>query len=283
MFGKHRKIWLVFGLIVLVAVGFLFSKAPLFVQARSYLVMFFYSKYEESHSLMDKLNIEIDIPGGMSTKERDWYPFMLVYNDNLGFSRYAGRDLSLTILYNFGAFSLKNSSSSFFQPDSPYYSSFYGGYIVKDNKNKRPYGFSPQGEPIIEEIMAVPEYDFKYLVLSGLGCPEGRLAMENLFCQVFSGVEYAGYDNWHKIDGLLKINNPNHDYHDKRRIYLQFGYPLKYSDQEEFGLISMQGRIYARYFEEPGCTVFLYIMAPQDDTLEKCDRNILRKTVISLN
>jgi hypothetical protein len=281
MFWKNWRVWLASGLIVLLAGGFLFSKAPLFVQARSYFVMYFYTKYQESQSLMDELDIRIDIPGGLSTKDKDWYPFMLVYNDKQGFSRYTGRDLYLTILYNFGAFDRQSSSSSFFQPDSPYYSSFYGGYIVKYYEGKRPYGFSPQGELITEEILAVPEYDFKYLVMSGLGCPESKLTIENISCQILSGVEYAGYDNWHKIDGLLKINSPNHDYRDKRRNYLQFGYPLKYPGQEDFGLITMQGRIYVRYFEESDSTVFLYIMTPRSDTLEECDRSILSKTVIS--
>lgn len=266
--------------LVVISLGILLAKAPLYSKARSYLVMYAYSNLEKKSSLLNKLDVKVKIPGGQSTKEKDWYPFVLVYNDNQGFSNYMGRELSLTILYNFGAFDWKHGSSTYYQKDSPYYNSFYGGYIVQEHQTNRQYGFA-DGEPFIEEIISVPEYDFKYLVMKSLGCPEEKLVMDALSYEITADVEYAGYDDWYKIDGLLLLNTPNHKFKSNRRAYIQFGNPIEPSNTEEFGLITMHSRIYARYFEEIGSTVFLYIMTPGSAELEKCDKEILSKTVIS--
>lgn len=276
-----KKLIIVF--LVIAAFGILILQPSLFIKARSYLVMSAYSNLVKINSLLNELNVRIDIPGGTSTKEKDWYPFVLVYNADAGFSKHIGRDLSLTILYNFGAFDWKNSTSTFYDAKSPYYNSFYGAYIVKEHQPGRKFAFDPEGQPIIDEVVSVPEYDFKYLVMESLGCPPEKLTMEALSYEITEGVSYAGYDGWHRMDGLLLVNNPNHRFRSNRKAYLQFGNPIYYEDREEFGLITMQGRIYARYFEEIESTVFLYIMTPGSTALEECDQKILSKTVISFN
>ena len=269
-------------ILIVISLSFLFLKPPLYSKARSYLVMYAYSNYEEKKSLLNKLDVSVEIPGGRSTKEKDWFPFVLVYNDNYGFSKFMERELSLTILYNFGAFDWKNGSSSYYNAESPYYNSFYGGYIIQEQESNRKYGFTPDGEPLIEEIISVPEYDFKYLVMQGLGCPEEKRVMDALSYEITSNVDYVGYNDWYRIDGLLLLNNPNHKFKSNRRAYIQFGNPINYSDKEEFGLITMHSRIYAKYFEEIGSTVFLYIMTPGGLELEKSDQEILSKTIIRL-
>lgn len=273
---------LVIVLLVILSLSILFAKAPLYSKARSYLVMYAYSNFEKKNSLLNKLDVSVEIPGGTSTKEKDWYPFVSVYNDTQGFSNFMGRELSLTILYNFGAFDWKSGSSTYYNAESPYYNSFYGGYIIQDQETNRKYGFTTDGEPLIEEIISVPEYDFKYLVMQSLGCPEEKLAMDALSYEITANVDYVGYDDWYRIDGLLLLNNPNHKFKSNRRAYIQFGNPINYTDKEEFGLITMQSRIYAKYFEEIGSTVFLYIMTPGSLVLEKADQEILSKTTIRL-
>lgn len=244
--------------------------------------MYAYSNLAEMNSLLNKLDVSIDIPGGRSTNETDWYPFVLVYNANQGFSNYMKRELSLTILYNFGAFEWNHGSSTFYQEESPYYNSFYGGYLIQEHQKERKYGFTTDGEPLIDEVISVPEYDFKYLVMQGLGCPEEKLVMDALSYEVTADVNYAGYDDWYKIEGLLLLNNPNHKFKSNRRAYIQFGNPTYYPDKEEFGLITMHSRIYVRYFEELGSTIFLYIMTPGSQEMEKTDQDILSKTIIRL-
>lgn len=270
-------------IIVLIAISVLFLKVPLYYQARSYLVMSVYSKYEERSGLPAKLKFNVDIPGGSSTEEKDWYPFMMVFNDDQGFSNAMGRDLSLTIFYNFGAFSWNTSSSYLFQEDSPYFSSFYGAYFIKENAASNKYAFLANGELVMDEVFAVPEYDYKHLVLESLGCPADKLAMEILSYNITKNVQYAGYDDWTQVDSLLLVNSPVHKYKMDRRAYIQYGNPLKQADAQEFGLMTTNGRMYIRYFPEYECTAFLYIMSPNILTVEKCDKEILSKTIIGNN
>ncbi|WP_368293167.1 hypothetical protein [Dehalobacter sp. TBBPA1] len=272
---------LIIVLIVVIALGVLLLKAPLYAQVRSYAVMWAYTKYENSKSLMDKQQVSVQIPGGSSTEEKDWYPFVMVFNDNKGFSQYTGRDLSLSILYNFGAFSWNYGSSTLYKDDSPYYASFYGGYLIKDNSGQSKYGFSADGKLNNNEIMAVAKYDYKKLVLDGLGCPAKQQKMNVLSSEVKSGVTYAGYEGWEQIDAIILVNSPAHKYEGSRRAYIQYGNPLKKTSLEDFPLIKSRARIYARYFKEFDSTVFLYILTPFADTLEQCDQQILSKTVIA--
>ena len=269
-------------IVLLVIIIFGLLKPPLYFKARSYLVMYAYSNYEKKNSLLNELDINIKIPGGRSTGEKDWYPFVLVYTANHGFSNYMGRELSLTILYNFGAFDWKQGTSSYYQAESPYFNSFYGAYMVKEHEPGRKFAFA-EGKPIVEEVLSVPEYDFKYLVMESLGCPEEKLTMEPLSYEMKAGVDYIGYNDWYRLDGQLSLNTPNHKFKGNRRAYIQFGNPMYDTNKEEFEVTTMQGRIYARYFEEIKSTVFLYIITTDSLTLEKCDQEILSKTVIDYN
>lgn len=267
-------------LVVIIALGVLFLRIPLYYQARSYTAMYAYSLYEKNSSLLKEQKISLKIPGGLSTPEKDWYPFVMVFNDNEGFSKYIGRDLSLTILYNFGAFSWEKSSSTFFLDDSPYLGGFYGGYIVKENTGENKYGFTSQGQLNIDDIFAVSKYDYKYLVLQSLGCPEDQLTMDVLSYDTTKDVEYAGYKGWQKIDAFMLLNSPDHKFKGNRKAYIQYGNPLKQVKMEDFRLVTAHARVYVRYFEEYKSTVFLYIITPGMDTLETCDKQILSKTIL---
>lgn len=281
---KNAKRWktaIIIILIVIIACGVLVLKDPLYARARSYVAMTAYSKYENTKSLMAKENISITIPGGSSTEEKDWYPFVMIFNDNEGFSDYTGKELSLSILYNFGAFSWNTGSSFFFQDDSPYYASFYGGYVIKDNTGTSPFGFTADGQPDAKELFLPAEYDYKKLVLASFGAPEDKQKMDILSTDVKKGVEYAGYKGWSQIDTVLLINGPAHKFDGARRAYIQYGNPLKKTKLENFPLIASRARVYARYFEEYDSTILLYVFTPYADTLEQCDKEILSKTVIA--
>lgn len=280
---KHRKDWkysVGLVIIVLLALIFLFLKVPVYNQARSYISMFFYSKYEMRNSLPAERHFSLTIPGGSSTKEKDWYPFVMVFNDNQGFSEYMGKDLSLTIFYNFGAFNWNSGSSDLFLDDSPYFGSFYGGYAVKDNSGEK-YGFTEQNEPDLAEIFKVSEYDYKHLVIESLGCPQEKLTMEILSSKAEKNIRYAGYEGWVRIDSLLLVNSPAHKFKGDRRAYIQYGNPLKKENAEDFPRIATHGRIYARYFNEFDSSVFLFILSPNETVVDQCDQAILSKTVIT--
>ena len=84
---------------------------------RSMAVMSVYSILHKKESLPAKEGFEIIIPGGLTTPEKDWYPFVMTFNDNAGFQSFTGNEnLDLTIMYNFPAFSAKNGCSLLYVP-----------------------------------------------------------------------------------------------------------------------------------------------------------------------
>ena len=83
----------------------------------SLAVMKIYSGIHERDSIMTEKGIELRIPGGGVTREKDWYPFVMTFNDDAGFRRFTGEaDVKLTILYNFPAFDLSKGCSRLYDP-----------------------------------------------------------------------------------------------------------------------------------------------------------------------
>lgn len=267
--GKKKLI--VFLSIFIVILMFVLFFYPL----RSYLVMSIYSRYNYKDSVMKQQDFDIDIKGGASTSKKDWYPFVNVYDTTYEFSKYTGRDLSLTVLYNFGAFDGK--SSFFYNDDSKYFSAFYGAYVIKDEQSpENRYGFV-QDKVNIQEITEVAMFDYKYLVIEDLGCVYP--VFETLSYESEYDVNYLDYDDWVKIDAKMLANSPSHARKEHKLGYIQYGVPID-NGKEDFFEIELFGRMYARYFEEYESTIVIYVMGANEDMLEECDKNILSKTQI---
>src|SRR5690554_3406698 len=93
---------------------------------RSYSIMFPYSRVHQRQSILHKEDIKVQVPGCIKTSQKDWFPFMIYFTDNDGFSRFIGEKAYFTVMYNFGAFDRPWSHSVYYDSESPYYSSFYG-------------------------------------------------------------------------------------------------------------------------------------------------------------
>ncbi len=275
---KRKRLWILI-LVLLLCIALLLS--PVGAPIRSYAVMRPYSSFCYRDSLMKTDSIRFRIPGGASTKKPDWYPFVITFNDDEGLSGYLGEQVEFTILYAFGHFSMRKGTSSYYDPGSDYYSSFYGGYVVKPRDKERKFGFLPDGKVNPEELSKVPEYDQKVLVLSSLGCPQEKRVFREEISSVQYHVEYAGYPDWVRIDSGIETNSPVHEYKGFRQGYLQYGKPMgRFQYHEDFPVIPLKGRVYVRYFEEFQATIVLYNMAPSWETVDECDREILSETSI---
>ena len=137
-------------------------------------VMSAYSGMHRRESIMAEKGIQLEIPGGNATAEKDWYPFVMVFNPGESFGRAAGdSELRLTVLYNFGAFDLRRGCSSIYNVDSEYYSSFYGAYLVT-GREEEPFGFDSLGRMDVARTAAVPRFDLQHLVLDDLGINPGE-------------------------------------------------------------------------------------------------------------
>ncbi len=275
--GLLRKLLLAAAL-----VAFLLS--PLSSMARSLAVMAPYSLLCYQRSVLKQEGIRLRIPGGISTLKSDWYPIVITFNDDEGMSRYLGEDVRFTVLYSFGHYDHFKGSSVYYDPISPYFSSFYGGYIIKPEDGTRRFGFNKDGTVNTTELAKVPEYDQLYLVLSSLGCPGDKLLFKSTDALIEYDVEYAGFSGWVRIDSNIRTSSPVHEYKEFHQAYLQYGKPfIRQKDKaglEEFYAVTLRGRAYARYFEEFKATIVLYIMAPSWTTVEECDSMLLSRTRI---
>lgn len=266
---RHQLIKLVFIIVIIsIVVAFYY---PL----RSYIVMKLFSAYNQNKSVMRENDIIVQIPGGNITKDKDWYPFVNTFNSSEGFSRFISRDVDLTVLYNFGAF--EGRSSTLYAEDSKYFSSFYGAYVLKNNEDTdEKYGFR-EDKLDINQIVDVTLYDYTYLVLYGFGCINSIFDVVSY--ETIENVSYIGYNDWIRIDAVIYTNSPTHDYDGSKLSYIQYGKPIK-TDKEDFFWMYLQGRMYVRYFDEFKSTIVMYVMAGSQDTINECDDEILKQTII---
>lgn len=253
---------------------FLFCLTPPASYVRSLAVMSIYSRQMEKESLMAAAGFDIEMPGGLSTRETDWYPFVMTFVDNEGFQNYMNNeDLSLTILYNFPAFSLEHGCSRLFDESSPYYNGFYGAYLVSD-RSGQPFGFYSDGDINKNNIISVPKFDFYWLVLEDFGLSEEDFVFDCDITSIEKNVICSGYDEWTRIDADITVSGACHTAEKNVASYLQYGRPA-FDVSSEFSPVTMKGRIYARYFPEWNTSIFYYIIASKEKVLEKCDKNIL--------
>ncbi|MBC7959157.1 MAG: hypothetical protein H7X94_04745 [Vallitaleaceae bacterium] len=265
-------------LTVILLIVFIIS--PFFQFASSVIVMSVYSLSEANNSLLKKENIEIDMPGGWSTLKKDWYPFVMTFNNDEGFSDFSGKDVELSILYNFGAFEYLKGASTYYNLKSPYFDSFYGAYVVKEKGFA--FGYEEDGTPDFDEMALVPQYDLNVLVLQSIGCQHPRFSFQ--MDQTYKEAYFLGYNDWNVIEGTISTQSPMHRVTEKYQAYIQYGKPPETRGAStDFEDIEVKGKIYARYFPEKKCSIFLYIIAPNDEAVIKCDKDFLQKTEIKLN
>lgn len=276
--NKKKKLILISILII----AFLIINYNLYYPLRSYAIMFPYSFIHKYNSFINKIDFNIHIPGGLSTKERDWYPFMIYFNNDKGFSKHINKNLSITILYNFGAFNHKSGMSSYYDANSPYYSSFYGAYIIRDNDNPiNMFGYNKNNTLNIDEISKLVTYDQKNLVLTSLGLDSTKSSFNFDITNINKNIDYLGHTNWTKVDAKIKTNGPIHRFKSHKRGYIQYGRPPHLDpDISNFPVIDLYGRVYIKYFDEYNITVILYGMMSSMEILNQWDEEILEKTII---
>lgn len=265
----------------ILALFLLFCLSPLSHAFYSMAVMSVYSKINKDTSLLHSEDIRLFIPGGLTTLSSDWYPFVMTFDAANGFRRFTGdSSLSLTILYNFPAFSPLKGCSRLYDTSSPYYNSFYGAYLVKDSDGGT-YGFTETSDgtllPDAVAVAEVPKYDFFQLVLSEFGLTNKTAVFDWNITEVSGPVSYAGEDDFYRMDASLTVNGASHHYNDFTQSYLQYGTP-NFPVTEPLAPIPMYGRLYGKYLEEKQVSLFFYIVTADKDVLEECDKKILSES-----
>lgn len=297
---------------------FLFVASPFSKLFVSMSVMSVYSNMHEKESITVQRGIEVDIPSGdgwypfvmtfnpskgsvCAFLNREAYTDVnLKKNKSEDSGRYD--DLELSIMYNFPKFDLSwgKGCSRLYDEESPYYNSFYGAYAAalskkseskyetevflngEGIKERTPFGFNADGSINTAEIGAVAKYDFQNPVLGDFGIKPSELVFEWTETGVYNEVNFLGEDGWQCVDADLTVNGVSHCKKSFAQSYLQYGTPNYDSNKkdEPFIPIKMKGRIYAKYLPEQDISLFFYIVAADEDVLESCDSDILRRSAI---
>lgn len=267
-------------LIIILAVigavtGFMFTPWGNYVRSR--VVMGIYSPICARDGIPEAEDFEIDIPGGRETPEDDWYPKVLTFCADENFSRRIGvENTKLTILYNFPSFSMNDGCSRLYDTDSPYYSGFYGAYIVQRG-DKKEYGVDRNGNVNSDEIAQVSMFDYSTLVLRDFGLPTADFNYDFVTTGESRNHTISGIDGWTRLEGVLTVPGCSHIKDDFRMSYIQYG-PPEFEKKKPFTNVEMQSIIYAKYFEDINTGIFLYIMVPGKEEAANTERNILLKT-----
>ena len=256
--------------VIVLLVLLIFSLFWFFYPLRSYIVMSVYSASHARQSVLRQNGFEIYMPSF-----RGWYPFVMTFNAD-GFARYSGADAQMSILYNFGAFDLIKRTSSVYDKDSDKYSSFYGAYVIEQSDGI--FGFDESGKVDMGEVELAVKYDYTKLVIENFGCSEQIFIIDDFDLE--ENLDYIGIEGWTKLDAALTVNGAAHNYAGYKNAYLQYGRPIK-KVSEDFEETQVFGRLYMRFFEEYGCTVMIYIIAPDRDAVLACDELLSEKTIIA--
>ncbi|MFZ7120675.1 MAG: hypothetical protein ACOWWH_06970 [Eubacteriaceae bacterium] len=264
---KSIILFVIIILLILFIVNFSYIESILFMKV--------YSDYNDMTSIMNKNNFCIHMSGGICTKEKDWFPFVMTFND-YDISKKINEDIDISIMYNFGAF--ENGRSNFYNEKSDYFSSFYGAYIIQSKNRSQTFGF--QGNDIdTDAIMKITKYDLQELVLKSLGCQNVNVSF--IIDNVYKNIAYLSINNWIRIDSTIISVSPLHKFKRNHLAYIQYGKPPLHYFGKDFDKEKLVGRMYCKYFNEYKCTILLYIIAPNTSIIEKTDLDILSKTVIN--
>ena len=103
--------------------------------------------------------------------------------NGLARGQFSANDLKLkcelVTQWGIGSFPGQHEYSSVYDPDSPWYNTFYGSYAFKSYKPGRvPWGYSQSGQPDFSEISTIYSIDYNFLIAWTLGCPEELLSFD---------------------------------------------------------------------------------------------------------
>lgn len=247
---------------------------------RSIAFMYPYSYIHHRKGLLKQEGIALSLPSGLQIKGPDWYPFVMTFTDDQGFSAYVGADLAYTILYSFPHFDMKQGGSVYYQPDSPFYSSFYGAYVIQNKDTTQgPYGFK-NNKVDLKQIELLTKYDQLKLVLPSLGCPEVLMEFNTTINNIKEDITLSGIKGWTRIDGTIITNSPLHRYKGHQQGYIQYGHPPRDWQGEDFALLELQGRVYVKYFEKQRITMVFYLMGRDQNFVEEWDQKLFSRVKI---
>lgn len=255
---KRHYVWRHFILISMGILALLVVVALMIPGTRARVVMAVSSWQQYNQSPLKEQGIRVELPAG-----KGWFEDMMFYQDSNGLKTQEGRPLELSIYYTFGAY--EKGRSLIYTPDSGYYSSFYGAYLISGSTLPMPDAYW------VERVAA---HDYEALILKALGHPNPYGTFKVNAFEIREESELMGYLDWTRYDGLIEAPGVAHQRGDFLLHYWQFGAPPDLGSEVAFGTTTLNGRIYVKSFEEEDLLVMVYLICESGDVLEHTDARI---------
>ena len=306
--AKHRRPLLMYISVLVIMLVIMLLLVLLLTPVHRYplslAVMKVSNRLNHRGSLEEEAGIKLYIPGGGITAKRDWYPFVMNYKADALFDSYMGQSGGrLSIYYNFAAFDIKKGCSDIYDAASPYYSSFYGAYVVRSHDHA-PYGFISEPDVPYEDtddgpeelcfsadglradcdsIARITRLDYSQLVLSDFGLPPQEQTFDWEITGIRTEDNFAGFDGWAYIKADMTVNGMAHDALSPQPLsYLQYGVPYGHHD-DAFEAVRMHGILCGKYFAQKDVSIFFYVMSPDTEVCRSCMEDILRNSRLSFD
>lgn len=181
--------------------------------------------------------------------------------------RTTGMPVDLVVFFDLADWAPGAPGSAYFDPRSPWYNGFLGGYGVRVRDASRPpWGFAADGAPLDDEMLAVVRCDYDVLTAGALGCPPDRRTTRVLRAE---GVTRGA---WRHLRAEFVIPSALHRLRDARRpdplYYVAFGLPderlVDAERGESYPPVAMEGEMLYRRIDAR--TTFAFgAMFPQTD------------------
>lgn len=265
-------------ILIVFLIGGIFYVSPLYPIAKSYIVMSVYSRMHKNNSFLDEMGIELQIPGGLSTWKKDYYPFVMVYDSSEDYSKEIKEEIDLVIYYNFPSMNLLQGASYLYEENSPLYSSFYGAYALRYRNQDAIYGRNKEGEADFDAMMKVTRFDLEELVLESVGAKSPEVVYE-----ILSTDRTLSFDQkeFLVLEARLEVEGLWHQTDEDFLAYLQYGKPSEDMGKgASFKRIPMFGRIYMYVDDEKRISYFYYVLATTMEQVDEVEKNFILKSKI---
>jgi len=113
----------------------------------------------------------------------------------------------LVMNFTIGDFDDTTRCSTYYDPQSPWYNVFYGGYALRSYKlDGSAWGYNKDGSPEFDEFLKVPAIDYNFLTAGQFGCPPDKM------CFKIEGKGKEWKDGkWDCVDVMATVPSGLHD------------------------------------------------------------------------
>jgi len=202
---------------------------------------------------------DVIVPGALPAMKRDTIP-----------AQYLLRLVDVVMAFAIGDYGVRYDCSSYYDPSSPWYNVFYGGYGLRSYKpNGVPWGYDGHGNPDWDEYLEIPRVDYCFLTAGQFGCPPEAMHFE---------VEHTKSERgpvWDTLDLVVSMTSGLHDPATclaAPQTYVIYGVPPKefLQGHRPFERVTLRGRACMRVvpqnrFQQPITQVFGTLCPYTDD------------------